>query len=496
MELQWERKQIPCMRALVREVQNQEQTQEVHLGDDLPDIGRIICGWGQGVIRGKQWQADGMTVSGGVMAWILYAPEDGSVPRCVEAWLPFHMKWNFTAGDRDGVIRVDVKVRSVDARVLSARKMMARATVSVWAEALEPMRVDVYPPVDASPDVQLLMRTYPVSVPAEAGEKMFLVDEDVELNGPKPQKIISCSLRPNLTEQKVVGGKAIFRGECLIHLVYFDEEARVRSAELPVSFAQYADLDRDYDKEAGVTAIMAVSSLEPELLDGAVRIKCGLVAQYVVLDKHMLELAQDAYSTTNQLTAEFTDLEMPVVLDRRSELLRLNQSAPGECYQAVDAWAFWEQPVIRRNGIRVDAEMLGMVQVLCLDEAGQYSAVSIRCSHQWSLEAGEGSDLAVQGIPQSLPSVSYDGTNIHVSLPMEVETITTAWEQFPMITGLQLGQGKQPDPARPSMILRRAGTDTLWNIAKQYGSTVDAIKKANGLEDHHVQGQILLIPVP
>ena len=42
MELQWDKKQLPCLREKVRQVQNQEQTLEVRLGDELPDIGRVL----------------------------------------------------------------------------------------------------------------------------------------------------------------------------------------------------------------------------------------------------------------------------------------------------------------------------------------------------------------------------------------------------------------------------------------------------------------------
>ena len=47
MQLQWEKTLISAMGVAVREVQNQEQTLEVRLAEDMPDIGHIICGWGQ-----------------------------------------------------------------------------------------------------------------------------------------------------------------------------------------------------------------------------------------------------------------------------------------------------------------------------------------------------------------------------------------------------------------------------------------------------------------
>ena len=65
----------------------------------------------------------------------------------------------------------------------------------------------------------------------------------------------------------------------------------------------------------------------------------------------------------------------------------------------------------------------------------------------------------------------------------------------PMVTALEPGQPKQPDPGRPSLILRRAGEESLWDLAKMSGSTVDAIRRANGLEAEPRPDQILLIPV-
>ena len=64
-----------------------------------------------------------------------------------------------------------------------------------------------------------------------------------------------------------------------------------------------------------------------------------------------------------------------------------------------------------------------------------------------------------------------------------------------VLWGLELGEENTSDPARPSLILRRAGEADLWEIAKNTGSTVEAIRKANALEAEPRQDQMLLIPV-
>jgi hypothetical protein len=63
------------------------------------------------------------------------------------------------------------------------------------------------------------------------------------------------------------------------------------------------------------------------------------------------------------------------------------------------------------------------------------------------------------------------------------------------VTGIELGELADPDPARPSLILRRASSEKLWDIAKACGSSVEAICIANGITAEPEDDRILLIPV-
>jgi hypothetical protein len=65
-----------------------------------------------------------------------------------------------------------------------------------------------------------------------------------------------------------------------------------------------------------------------------------------------------------------------------------------------------------------------------------------------------------------------------------------------MVGGLHISDEATKDVLRPSIILRRVGNHTLWELAKQYGTTVDAIASANQLQDPPEEQQMLLIPIP
>ena len=73
MEIQFDRISVPYLQKLAGQLRAQEQTIEVRLPDGQPDIGRVLGAWGQVIVRSKEWGSGTMSLSGGVMTWVLYA---------------------------------------------------------------------------------------------------------------------------------------------------------------------------------------------------------------------------------------------------------------------------------------------------------------------------------------------------------------------------------------------------------------------------------------
>ena len=77
MELTFEKSTVKFWQKKLYTPVMKEETQELKLPESMPDIGRVIAAWGQPVMRGKEWRSTHVGITGGVMVWVLYAPEDG-----------------------------------------------------------------------------------------------------------------------------------------------------------------------------------------------------------------------------------------------------------------------------------------------------------------------------------------------------------------------------------------------------------------------------------
>lgn len=494
MELQFEKKQIPCLRSVVRQVQTQEQTQEVRLTEGMPDIGRVLSCWAQVLVRGKEWRSGGMNVSGGVMAWVLYAPEDGSEPRCLDAWMPFQVKWDFPDSEPDGTILAMPKLRSVDARSTSARKVMVRANIGVLGEAMTPAEAVVYEPRELPEDVCVLKNTYPMCLPAEAGEKAFSMEETLHIpdSMPAPARLLRYELRPEVTEQRLLSDKLIFRGTAIAHLLYADAEGQLHSWDGEVPFSQYAELTRDYNDEATATVCMAVTNLEMEQdAVGGLSLKAGLTGQYTVYDCNHIQIVEDAYSPVREVMPQISELTLPAVLDRISDTVNAEQPTENDGDQLLDVAFYPEHPRTYHDEQQMVAELSGTFQMLCRDPEGRLYTQSNRWEDIWSAPAAPN----VKANAMLIPTGSYRPgvTGANAQLRLDVDTV--AEKGISMVTGLELGEVQNPDPDRPSLILCKVGKDTLWDVAKRTGSTVEAIQKANDLQQEPDGDRILLVPV-
>lgn len=169
MEIAFHKAEFPCLVAAVNEVQNSEQTQELRLPDGMPDVGKVLCAWGQTILRGKEWRSDSLTVSGGMLIWVLYTPEDGSEPRIVDGWLPFQMRWTLPPDTLEGSIRVSALTRFADARSVSPRKLMLRAGIGVLAQGWTPTKLERWESADVPEPVELLHADIPSACPGRRG---------------------------------------------------------------------------------------------------------------------------------------------------------------------------------------------------------------------------------------------------------------------------------------------------------------------------------------
>lgn len=484
----WQQKMyVPVMR---------EETQEIKLPESMPDIGRVIAAWGQVVLRGKIWRSTHVGLNGGVMVWVLYAPEDGTEPRRLESWLPFDSRVEHSHDGQDGAIRVECVLCSADARSISSRKLMLRCQIGLLVQTLVPRQAEVFTPGKLPEDIQLLNRTYPMILTRETGERPFLLDEQIPLpqGMAQPKKLIYYRMSPRVTEQKVLGSRAVFRGVGELHLLCQDEGEKLFSADLEVPFAQYLDLEEDYEDGAEVSNLLCLTSLEVEPDEaGGIRVKCGMVSQYIINAPTVIHCLEDAYSTIRELELVQQQLQLPAWLDEHVRQIEVGERLAGD-EVPVDAIFFPDLPQMTRQPGGVEIRCGGCFQTLSEAPDGVWIGKVLRTSHSESLMTE--CDTILSSWLCGGASLRREGSGWETLQRMDLKIGSVCTKPLTMVTGIQSSGQRDPNPERPSVIVRaRKPEETLWDIAKYCGSTVSAIQRLNKLESEPEENRLLLIPV-
>lgn len=496
MELPFEKSSLRFWRQRMYAPVMREETQELKLPESMPDLGRVICAWGQPVIRGKEWRQSHIAVSGGVMVWVLYATEDGDGIRRLEAWMPFNARIDQDHTGPDGVIRAECVVCSVDARSTSSRKLMLRCQIGLMVQTLVPGEAELFEPGKLPEDIQLLERTYPMVLTRETGERTFLADEQVPMPQglPQPSRIIYHRLSPRILEQKVQGSRAVFRGTGELHLLCQDENEKLFCADMEVPFAQYLDLEGDYEEGAEISNLLAVTSLEAEPAEeGGIRVRCGLVSQYIINAPSTIKCVEDAYSPNRELDIVQQELSIPAWLDEQVRQIELGERLAGD-EVPVDQIFFPDLPMVSRQAGGAEVRMGGCFQTLGEALDGSFHSRTMRAVH--TEEVKTSCDTIPCTWLRGGASLRREGSGWAIAQRMEAGISSVCANPIPMVTAITAGERCAPDPERPSIIIRsKKAEESLWDIAKYCGSTVSAIQRLNKLEQEPIDDRLLLIPV-
>ena len=389
MELAFEQKQRSCLKRTAHLSLAQEQTQELIIPDAMPDAARTLICYAEPELQSKTSRAGSLLVTGNLRASCLYADEAGGL-QLLTTDVPFTLKLESSDLQELTQSVVRCSVRSADSRLINSRKVLLRISVLVQADGYEPWTEEVRALTDAPACLQQKTQTYSNAVPVETAERAFQVSE--ELNVPEGRakivRLADCMLQPVVTEQNLVGSKAVMKGTANLQLTYLDEQNELRTLSLAVPFSQYCQLQGDYEQNEDVETALLVTGVQLEPVDTETGQKllfgAGILAQCTVIQPQTLTLCEDAYSTRGDFQPQWQEQEYSMRLDAQTLREPIRPSFPAQASAVLDCRVYPDAMALERTAdgvyrLVLPDDLLAQV-VLHLDKA----------LHLLLLHAGEG----------------------------------------------------------------------------------------------------------
>lgn len=502
MELVFEEQSIDYLRRIFSKSAAQEQTQELIVPDSFPDCGRIVFTGACAVMRGKECRDGSAIVTGGVRAGILYVPEDGSEARALECYLPYSIRADDPAANQQMQLEATCQVRAADARLINSRKILVRTNVVCQFTGYEPASQPIRTLQDAPQALETKTAHYRCVLPREYGEKTFSMTEDLELTGAEAQmeKIVQYWLTPEVTERKLTGNKAVFKGVLTCKVLFLRADGAPETYVRQIPFSQYCELGENYeDDELEVQVCVTGSEAELSKIEGEtpqILLSASLLCQCVSMQAHELTITEDAYATRGSFEPEWCELQLLCLLDQQSISSTLRGSVPKEARAVLDSTLYLDVPSQQKQDGSVLLSAPATVNILYMDPDGALQSAIVRDQVSCTVPLGSGAVCQASAKPGRDGFAAPAGGGIDVRYDVTFSVDCCCDQALRTLCGGTLEEGEKTAEKFCVVVKTNEKTQSLWDLAKAYRTSEQAIAQANGITSGEAeQGELLLIPM-
>lgn len=481
---------------------------DVMLPDYCPDIARILKAEAFAVVDTKTLETNRMTVGGNFCVKIIYIPDNSSSIRCFTYENAFNHSFDVNCSDRNAMSRVKAKIDYVNCRPIGPRRLQIKASISinakVWSEKDEEFVTD-----SDDERVELQRRQMKASSLIGMSEKPFKVEEELEVGYGKPA--IAAIIRSDATavvqDYKVISNKIIAKGELLLHTLYSPDlsDNKLEVMDHSIALSQIIDLE-GVDEESICSVNFAVLDVRVEATtngDGENRMLAATVtinAQANASKMQNFTAIADAYSPTFEMNIQMKPISIEYVSDviRASETVRLSVEMDDSVASVTDCTAKAEITGVKSNGrsLVISGEMT--VSAIAADIQGGPAFIEKVLPFTVSEEMRSPCDNMRSEPELTVVSVAFSLASGRVDMRVDctVSAIVYGIYNENVASDMNIDESKPKDCKQKTLTLYFADKgEGLWDIAKRYNTSMDAIRRENNLEaDSLPERSMLLIP--
>ena len=358
--------------------------------------------------------------------------------------------------------------------------------------------------------VQLKKKTYTVTSVVGQLSRQFTLHEDLEIGYGKPAAaaVISYSAKAIVSDFKVISGKIIAKGEVVVRTLYLPEgeEDRLEMMEHTMPISQLLDMN-GIDEDCMCDVKFSVVSTELQLRqdgDGELRV---LGAQVTVCANarahrnHELTAIADMYSTSylsRQSYKTINCLRLAEIV-REHSLYKNTLDLPQEGVESIlDLWCSGTVAFVRPqdDGITVGIQLEVCMFCINKEQTASYFEKTVEFETQLECKCPGKNILFTPDI--NILSTTYSmisNEKIDIRCDMKIEGSLYVMVSDKVIGDCEVDeeQVKQRDKNIALTIYYADKDESVWDIAKQYNTSMDAVMEENALDDERLKSKMMLL---
>lgn len=473
--------------------------------DSKPDILNTICTSGVISVYKKEAQEGKVRIDGGINTYIMYMP-DGTedTVRGLNTTIDFSENINIQNCNEGMTVVSEINIKSIEGKVINGRKIGIKATLEVSLKIYSNDEVEVINDIQSENDIQILKEDIKVNSLIGQGETKIYAKDNIQIdNADNLAEILRAQICLTDKDVKISYNKVLTKSEADIRIMYLTEDNRISCITYKIPVVGFIDIpnvteesicDINYEIR---NVIIKPNSQE----EHSIYVEIEIEATCCVYEEKQMNLIQDMYSTTQKIELEKKSIMAMTSKQNISNTKTIKEKINLKDIEGLRLIDVDVNPTVT-NENKINSKILYEAELnmkfIFQDTRAQIIVKEAKIPFEYTIENlqnGESLNTDNNMEIKSKDFIIQDGGDINCNIDIQTNTNMYRTANLNIIDNIEEdGEREEQDYSIVIYVVKKG--DTLWNIAKEFGSTVDGIARVNGIEnkDLIMPGQKLYIP--
>ncbi len=480
----------------------------VTLPDSCSDIKRLLKCRVHPCVVSKSVKGDIFCVEGEATISVCYVDKDGCI-KSYDYTESFSHDFELPSPVDEAVSRVTLKISYMNCKAVSERRVDVHSSlvIQVCVKACLPM--EIMTDID-HPTVRQLRGIKPSTTLVGFDEKHLIVSDEMSVGDTNEsiRSIIRTESRVVIGDTKMIGNKVVVKGEMRVKLLYIGEESGACcTASESFPFSQIFDIVGLTEScSCTVDATVIGCEVRPHTdMSGMLRKAMVGAKLYISVTAYcnaQIPYLTDAYSTERKLdiTREPLTFERVAFSLNEPYFVSKRLDVPVENIDKVlDVWNEIDMSAATCTGGALKVKGQLQVSILALDSAGEPLYFERGVDFEFVKDVPENATEGECQCSLTPTNVVYSlgRGDLEIKSEMNVRADLVERSTCDVITLAEMGDKHIGKYSSSSVIIYRASEgEGLWDIAKSYNTSVEAISELNALMGDTIEkDRTVVIPI-
>lgn len=469
--------------------------------DAKPDILNTICTSGVVCLYKTELQDEKLRIDGNINTYIMYLADNSEDKvRGINTSLDFSEGIEIPNAREGMDYKVDVKIKSIEARVINGRKIGIKATLEVTVQVYSNEEITIVNEINDDDNIQILKEDLKVNSLVGAGETKIYAKETIPVQDvDNIAEILKVGLAVTDRDIKISYNKVLSKAEAQIKIMYLTEDNRICTVTGKVPLVGFIDIPNVAEGNICNTnyELKNIIIFPNPAEEHSINIEVETIVKCMVYEEKQINLIQDMYSPCCELN--FSKKQVNTMINTRqvADIKKIREKVNFEdvgTKSLIDVDVIPNLTMDRANTGSFDGEL--ECNFTFLD--GNMNVEQKRAKIPFDYLAqniGEDTNSNLEMFVTNQDFIVQDGGEINCNIDMEILGNVSENRSINLIDEVEQEESNNPQDYSVVVYIVKPG-DTLWNIAKRFRTTIDFIVRTNGIEnpDKIDVGQKLYIP--